>query len=208
MTSIVSQFEELDQNQGELDTTATTLINQEVKKFPVRPIAVVSSVRSIAQTWVKPINTGVGAKRYYLPQRFQSLASRSLTPYPYQVRTIEDQLEEFDTNDIAVHTLAQPTSRQNIGFVQASARVKDGKFLTPPIGYSSTNVPRSQSKLQEIEADQLETDEEEPFWRGIFALPRSSDVLFSKKIELKVDELPAWKPHVVIDSYRLEDDDE
>ncbi|NER99373.1 MAG: hypothetical protein F6J86_37085 [Symploca sp. SIO1B1] len=83
---------------------------------------------------------------------------------PYQARTIEEQPEEFDTDDIAVHTL---------------------------------------SNLQDFE-----TDEEEPIWRGVFTVSRSPKVLFSKEIDLKVNKLPTWKAHVVIDSYRLEDEDE
>jgi len=51
-------------------------------------------------------------------------------------------------------------------------------------------------------------DEEEPIWRGVFALSHNPKVLFSTDIEVKVNELPAWEPRVVIDSYRLEDDDE
>jgi len=83
---------------------------------------------------------------------------------PYQPRTIEEQPEEFDTDDIAVHT---------------------------------------SSHLQDFE-----TDEEEPIWRSVFTLSRSPKVLFSKEINLKVDKLPTWKPHIVIDSYCLEDEDE
>jgi hypothetical protein len=201
MTAIVSQFEELERNHGELETTSTTLINRKGRKFPGRPIAVVSSVHSIAQTSVKNLSTG--AKSYYLPQRLQSLVSMSLTHCLYQLRTIEEQPEEFDADDIAVHTLARPISGQNIGFVQASARVKCGKFLTFPTSYLLTNLPRSQSKLQDFDLG-----EEEPIWRGVFPRSHSTKVLFSKEIDIKVDELPPWKPHVVIDSYRLEDDDE
>ncbi|MEQ8756732.1 MAG: hypothetical protein RID09_24880 [Coleofasciculus sp. G1-WW12-02] len=184
-------------------SVSTTLINQEGKKIPGRPIAVVSSVPSIAPTWVKPISTTTAAKSYYLPQRFQRLAGRSLTPYPYQLRTIEEQPEDFDGDDIVVHTLAQPTSGHNIDFVQTSTRVRCGKLLAYPKHYLATSIPRAKSKVQD-----LDLGEEEPIWRGIFPLSRSTKVLCSKEIDVKVDELPAWKPHVVIDSYRLEDDDE
>lgn len=51
-------------------------------------------------------------------------------------------------------------------------------------------------------------DEEEPIWRGIFPLSKSSEVLFEKDVEYQLDKLPSWKPHIVIDSYRLEDDEE
>ena len=201
MTAIVSQFEELEPNQGELETTSTTLINRKGRKFPGRPIAVVSPLHSIAQTSVKYLSTG--AKSYYLPQRLQSLASMSLTTYPYQIKIIEEQAEEFDSDDIAVRTETRPISGHNIGFVQASVRVRCGKFLNSPTSDLLTRLPRLQSKLQDFE-----TDEEDPVWRGVFALPHSAKVLFSKEVEIKRNEVPTWKRHVVIDSYRLEDDDE
>ncbi|NET60302.1 MAG: hypothetical protein F6K47_30415 [Symploca sp. SIO2E6] len=50
------------------------------------------------------------------------------------------------------------------------------------------------SKIQDFE-----TDEEEPIWRGVFTISHSTKVLFSKEIDLKVDKLPTWKPHIVID---------
>jgi hypothetical protein len=201
MTAIVSQFEELERNHGELETTSTTLINRKARKFPGRPIAVVSSVHSIAQTSVKNLSTG--AKSYYLPQGLQSLVSMSLMPCLYQLRTIEEQPEKFDADDIAVHTLARPISGQNIGFVQASARVSRGKFLTPSTQLLSKNLPRSQNQLQDVELY-----EEKPFWGDVFTVSHKPQVLFSKDIEVKVNDLPDWKPHIVIDSYFFEDDDE
>jgi hypothetical protein len=200
MTAIVSQFEELERNQGELVTTSTTLINRKGRKFPGRPIAVVSPVHSMAQTSVKYLSTG--AKSYYLPQRIQRLVSMSLTPCPYQLRTIEEP-EEFDADDIAVYTLARPISGQNIGFVQASARVSRGKFLTPSTQFLSKNLPRSQNQVQDVELY-----EEKPFWGDVFTVSYKPQVLFSKDIEVKVNDLPDWKPHIVIDSYFFEDNDE
>ena len=202
MSAIVSQLEELEQNQGELETITTTLIHRKGRKFPGNPIAVVTPVPSIAQTSVKHLSS-TGAKSYYLPQRLQSLVSMPVTPYQYQLRTIEEQPEEFDADDIAVHTLARPIARQNVGFVQASAKGKCGKFLTSSTSDLLTSIPHPQSKLQDFE-----TDEEEPVWRGVFPLPHNAKVLFSQEIEIKKSEVTTWKRCVVIDSYRLEDDDE
>lgn len=199
MTEIVSQFEELERNQGEFETASTTLINP--KRFPAHPIAVVSPVRSGAQTSVKYLNTG--AKSYYLPQRIQSLANMLLTSYSYQFRTIEELTEELDADDIAIHSLAHPISGQNVSFVQASVRVRRGKFLTHSIDLLSKNLPRSQTQIQDFELS-----EEQPFWGEVFAVSHKPQVLFSKDIEVKVNELADWKPHIVIDSYFLEDDDE
>jgi hypothetical protein len=127
-----------------------------------------------------------------------------LTPYPYQFRAIEEPTEEFDVDDIPIHTLAQPISGQNVAFVQASSgKVRRGKFLTPSTDFLSKNLPRSQDQLQDVELS-----EEKPFWGDVFALSHKPQVLFSKDIEVKVNELPDWKPHIVIDSYFLEDDDE
>lgn len=198
MTSIVLQREALERDRGELTTVSTTLINPEVKKFPGRPIAVVRSVSSVAQTSAKELSTK--ARNYYLSQ---SLGSMFLLTRPYQLRTIDEQPEELRSDDIAVYALARSITGQNIGFTQASTRVKLGKFLSSVIGYLPVNFPQSPSKLEDSELA-----EEEPIWRGIFPLSHSTKVLFSKDLEVKVDELPAWKPRVVIDRYRLEDDDE
>ncbi|NEP14222.1 MAG: hypothetical protein F6K14_29315 [Symploca sp. SIO2C1] len=201
MSAIVSQLEELEQNQAEFETILTTLINREGRKFPGAPITVVTPVHSIAQTSVKHFSSR--AKSYYLPQRLQNLASMPVKPYQYQLRTIEEPSEEFNADDIAVHTLARRIARQNVGFVQVSAKGRCGKFLTSPTSDLLTSLPHSPSKLHDFEAD-----EDEPVWRGVFPCSRTTKVLFSKEIDIKVDELPAWKPHIVIDSYRLEDDDE
>lgn len=198
MTSIVLQPEALERDRGELTTVSTTLINPEVKKFPGRPIAVVRPVSSVAQTSAKDLSTE--ARNYYFSQ---SLGSMLLPPRPYQLRAIDEQPEELRADDIAVYALARSITRKNIGFTQASTRVKPGKFLSSVISCLPVNFPQSPSKPQDSELA-----EEEPIWRGIFPLSHSTKVLFSKDVEVKVDELPAWKPHVVIDSYRLEDDDE
>jgi hypothetical protein len=51
-------------------------------------------------------------------------------------------------------------------------------------------------------------DDNEAFWKGTFALPSNSNVLFSRKIEVKVNDLPSWEPFISVDSDRLEDDDD
>jgi hypothetical protein len=56
-------------------------------------------------------------------------------------------------------------------------------------------------QLEEIEA-------EESLFRNDFVPSPRNGILFSKKIEFKVDELPSWKPFISLDSYCLEDYDE
>jgi hypothetical protein len=53
-----------------------------------------------------------------------------------------------------------------------------------------------------------EDDEQEPIWRGVFPMSHDSEKIFSQVVEFVVEELPEWKPNIVIDDYRLEEDDE
>lgn len=54
----------------------------------------------------------------------------------------------------------------------------------------------------------MEEIPEEPSLEEVFPVLQSPKILFSGVIEIKVDELPRWKPNIVIDDYHLEDDDE
>jgi hypothetical protein len=77
--------------------------------------------------------------------------------------------------------------------------------------FAESVIPRLPPKQQEIKANkesESESDEIEPFWRGVFALPSSSEVLFSKRIQIKLDELPSWEPYIAIDSYRFDGENE
>lgn len=187
MATILSQPVTLEQEQEEFATVSTILNNRAGQKFPGRPIAIVRSVHSIAQTSAKDVDTDV--KSYYLSPRLTGFASIFLPPKPYELKTIGDQSKELRSDDIAVHDLI--------------SSVRRGRFLSPLVLSFSTHLPQPQSKLQDSELG-----EEQSSWRGIFPLLHSTKILFSKDVEIKVDELPAWKPNVVIDSYRLEDDDE
>lgn len=201
MAAILLQSEALEQEQEELVTVSTTFTNQEGRKFPSRPIAVVHSVRSVAQTSAKDLS--IEAKGYYLSPRLPGFASVFLPPQPYQFRAIDEQPEELRADDIAVHVLARSITGQSVSFVQALASVRRGKFLTSLINCLPTHLPQLQSKMQDSGLG-----EEEAIWRGVFPLSQSTKRIFSEDIEIKVDELPAWRPNIVIDGYRLEDDDE
>ena len=200
MDTILSRSETLDRKQ-EPTTISTTFNNREGKKFPGRPIAIVHSVRSVAQTSVKNIDPD--AKSYYLSLSLTGSSSVVLSPKPYELRTIEGQSEELKSDDIAVHELTQSITSQNVGSAQPLASVRRGKFLSSLARSFPAHLPRSKSKLQDSELG-----EEKAIWRGVFPLSNSKKVLFSETFEIKIDELPVWKPNIVIDSYRLEDDDE
>lgn len=200
MTAILAQSEVFEQEQEEFSTVSTTFNNRTAQKFPNRPIAIVRSVRSIAQTSAKDIDD---ARSYYLSPRLIDYASIFLPPQPYELRTIEDQSKELRSDDIAVHALTHSTVRQNVSFAQPLSSLRRGRFLFSLLHSSSVHLPQPKSKLQDSELD-----EGQAVWRGVFPLSNSTKVLFSENIEIRVDELPVWKPNVVIDSYRLEDDDE
>jgi hypothetical protein len=63
------------------------------------------------------------------------------------------------------------------------------------------------NKNVEALADEREVFEEDPILRGTVPLPNQGEPIFSKKIALNVDQLPAWEPYVVIDSDHFEDDE-
>jgi hypothetical protein len=77
-----------------------------------------------------------------------------------------------------------------------------GKLMRAKASYASDST-----LTWTITAPNSTLSDEEPFWRGIFVPSHQPEVIFSKKIEVKVDELATWKPNIVIDADRLEDDE-
>lgn len=199
MAAILSQSEVFEQEQESYATVSTTFSNRTAQKFPDRPIAIVRSVGSIAQTSAEDIDGD--AKSYYLSPRPIDFKSVFLPLQPYEIRTIEDQSKELRSDDIAVHDLTHSIARQSVSFVQPLLTLKRGRFLSSPAYSSSVHLPKPNLKNSEL-------GEAQAIWRGIFPLQNSTKVLFSENIEIKVNELPVWKPNVVINSYRIEDDDE
>ena len=188
-------------------TVSTTFNKRTQQKFTSRPFAMVRSLRSMAQSSNKDINSD--ANIYYICPTVAGVESIFLPDIPYEFRIIDEQSEELASDDIAVHNLSRSISRPSVDFVAPSSHLKRGRFVEFS-NSSETGLPRSSSRYHNIEiidAD-FETDKEEPFWRGVFPLPSSSEVIFSQKVSVKLDELPSWEPHIVIDSYRLEDDDD
>ncbi|MDY7014015.1 MAG: hypothetical protein SVX43_10545 [Cyanobacteriota bacterium] len=191
----------IEQNQEEFSTSTTSSINPRSNDFSGKPFVEVRPIRSVAQISGKSANTA--PKNYYLPSYSLNRWNSSLPSKPYQFRTLDEESQEIYTDNIEVGVLAKSVVGQNISFIPDSAQEKWGKF--PPFLKSSPskNIPRPRFDFR---ATGLNEDEQ--IWRGTFPLSHRAKILFSEEIEVKIDELPAWKPHIVIDSYRLEDDDE
>lgn len=108
----------------------------------------------------------------------------------------------------------KPRLKPTVGCAQSGYSYLDlATLLTSKIlgNFPESVIPRLPPKQQEIKANkesESESDEIEPFWRGVFALPSSSEVLFSKRIQIKLDELPSWEPYIAIDSYRFDGENE
>ncbi|AVQ73153.1 hypothetical protein MTo_04006 [Microcystis aeruginosa NIES-1211] len=54
--------------------------------------------------------------------------------------------------------------------------------------------------------DSAEDNDDELDCRGVFVVSHQPKILFSEEVNIKSQETPTWKPCVVIDNYRLEDD--
>lgn len=196
MATIPLQRPTFKQEQEEFATVSTTLISRENTKFNRRPFPKVRSVPFVAKTSDQKLDTKTKNYYPYIPSK---IAREFLPPHPYKLISLEEESTEGISDDIIVHELPRSIRGKKVSFIQSSSSIP------------STAIPRSQSKHQEQDNeidDDLEIDEVEPFWRGVFALPSSNEVIFSKRIEVKIDELPSWEPYITIDSYRLEDDDE
>jgi hypothetical protein len=210
MPTILSRTEPIEQQ----DESSITSINDQVRNHTYgRLIAIIRPVSSIAQTSTKDIDSVT--KSYYLAARLTGFSSISLPSQPYEIGSVDDQLEELRSDGIAVYDLARPIDGRNVAFVPTLPSAKYRKFLTHSIDSSSAEFPYSKPRFQKTEvnadletADLETTDEEEPFWRGIFVVPHQHKVLFHKEIEIKTSHLPNLKPSIIIDSYRLEDDNE
>jgi hypothetical protein len=201
MATILSRAKIPEQEQEEFATVSTISNRRAEQKFPGYPIAIIRPIRSIAQISDKDADD-TESKSYYISPRYIGSVDIFLPSQPYELRTIEEQSKELKSDDIAVYVV-RSIGRQNVSFVQPLSSVRRGRFLSSLLHSFSAHFPQSKSKLQDSELD-----EEQLSWRGVFPLSNSTKILFAENVEIKVDELPTWKPNVVIDSYRLEDDDE
>lgn len=217
MTTILSTSKMLDQEQQTVTTLSETSCNQARRKFSGRPLAIVRTIGSVVQTStvdhsaVSPCLESVDTqtRSYYLSPRLAGSEEIFLPPQPYELRAASAQFEEGNSSsgDIAVHKMTQALASRSVGIVQLPSNSSFGRFLASPSS-SSIGLPRLRPKSQETDIDVSSKLDEESYWRGVFALPSSDEIFSSRTVEIKVDELPSWEPHISIDSYRFEDDDE
>ena len=52
-----------------------------------------------------------------------------------------------------------------------------------------------------------EQDDDAERLRGVVALPRQREILFTDEVELDGGTLPHWRPHIMLDEHRLTDDE-
>ncbi len=78
-----------------------------------------------------------------------------------------------------------------------------GRTLTihPILSLDVADVSSSSTYLQEAEPSPN-------VWRGVFSPQPHRKVLFSKKIDVRLSDLPRWKPYINIDSRTLEKEEE
>jgi hypothetical protein len=114
--------------------------------------------------------------------------------------------------------LSRSAKARECGYVSVvksgSARVNISAFLNAILEAKGVSI---NSDSDEDEGDCSELDwqdqsqsseaEEESIWRGVFTPHHSPKILFSKDVEIEVRSLPTWKPRVVIERYRLDDDE-
>ena len=69
----------------------------------------------------------------------------------------------------------------------------------PKIGQASTSVAKE---------PQRDSDEDARPWRGVYALEYPEEVLFTKPIDIRPEQLDDWRPQGVTSERRVRDEDE
>ena len=69
-----------------------------------------------------------------------------------------------------------------------------------------SSVATLKNGLSSLPARQEQDDDGERL-RGVVALPRQREVLFTDEVELDGGTLPHWRPHIMLDERRLTDDE-
>jgi len=154
------------------------------------------------------------SKRKRFPQTFTSVeyVERFIAKSPNsKARNYRSGLVDLGHDSFHLQFL-KPRLKPTVGCAQSGHSYPDlATLLTSKISgnFPELVIPRLPPKQQEIKVNkESESDEIEPFWRGVFVVPHHPKILFSQEIELKPDKPSTWKPNVVIDISRLEDDDE
>ncbi len=129
----------------------------------------------------------------------KSLDSLAKNCYPL----FHEQSKKLTSESITAYEMSRSIHIKNNTFANELSGLTPRKFPATSLSFSS-----NQQEIKINDDLELESDEIEPFWRGVFVVPHQPKVLFSQKMELKPNKASTWKRHVVIDISRLEDDDE
>jgi hypothetical protein len=121
------------------------------------------------------------------------------------------QAPDYIENNISSASLKLKISSHS-NYCRQSNSLLPSVFIALQQDYSEISpietTSQADSELTWINQYQSIEAEEVPIWKGVFTPHHAPKILFSKNIEIEVRSLPNWKPRVVIESYRLEDDDE
>ncbi len=69
-----------------------------------------------------------------------------------------------------------------------------------------SSVATLKNGLRSLPARQEQDDDGERL-RGVVALPRQREILFTDEVELDGGTPPHWRPHIMLDERRLNDDE-
>ena len=69
-----------------------------------------------------------------------------------------------------------------------------------------SSVATLKNGLSSLPARQEQDDDAERL-RGVVALPRQREILFTDEVELDGGRPPHWRPHIMLDERRLTDDE-
>lgn len=117
-----------------------------------------------------------------------------------------EQSKKLTSESITVYETSRSIHNKNNTFANELSGLTPRKFGNFPA--SSLKFSSNQQEIKINDDLELDSDEIQPFWRGVFVVPHHPKILFSQQIELKPNKPSTWKPNVVIDISRLEDDDE
>jgi Arc/MetJ-type ribon-helix-helix transcriptional regulator len=69
-------------------------------------------------------------------------------------------------------------------------------------------LDQSQVPTSPVTEPEEENDEEARSWRGVYALEFPEEVLFTKPIDIRPEQLDEWRPQGVTSERQVRDDDE
>jgi hypothetical protein len=67
---------------------------------------------------------------------------------------------------------------------------------------------KGQPPTSEAARPQKDHDEDAQAWRGVYALPFPEEILFTKPIDIRPEQLDEWRPNGVTSERRVRDEDE